>query len=508
MSARFMGQPNLDFTLPGLSAKKDESAQKPDAKKTDGTDDVLAPPPGTTAPAKYPKVEPKKNGIRDLSLTLSNLRSAAIKQVTIGCQTDKGQTSWRLDTTDSQDWPIAVRRSGTEPSADLYLEPPPGDCFQKSFTIAVVYADGQNANANLQADAHTKPDLAVDPKAPGFERLDAWLHLTGDEKLCGKLDRIGQDVVKITTPWQDHLDVPLSRVVGIQLGVLDRKESPESFARRLKARGSEDLLLAQTKNGEVLAIPGIVEGTEDDKLRFQYQGRLRTLPLKQVEGLVMAARSESDRTDDLRTSFTMPDHVVVSGRWKDLDTSIWKVETPWGQELKLPSADVQSVRFRGGKLTYLSDLNPSKVEETPFFGRRLPWRRDVNLAGGPIKINGQTYDRGVAVHSRCILTYDLNGRYTTFETLVGFDDASRGQGRVDCRVFADGKELYANPDLRASDPPVKLSLPVAGVEQLRLRVDFGRGQDTGDRVIWANARLFRNAPSKASASSTAPKGPK
>ena len=109
-------------------------------------------------------------------------------------------------------------------------------------------------------------------------------------------------------------------------------------------------------------------------------------------------------------------------------------------------------------------------------------------------MNGQTYDRGVAVHSRCILTYDLNGQYSTFEALVGFDDAVEGPGRVDCRVFADGKELYANPDLRADDPPVKLSVPVAGAEQLRLQVDFGRGQDTGDRVIWANARLYRQPP--------------
>ena len=111
-------------------------------------------------------------------------------------------------------------------------------------------------------------------------------------------------------------------------------------------------------------------------------------------------------------------------------------------------------------------------------------------------MNGQTYDHGVAVHSRSILTYDLNGRYTTFEALLGFDDASKGQGRVDVRVFADGKELYANPDLKASDPPAKLSLPVAGAEQLRLQVDFGRGQDTGDRVIWANARLYRKPPAE------------
>jgi NPCBM/NEW2 domain len=148
-------------------------------------------------------------------------------------------------------------------------------------------------------------------------------------------------------------------------------------------------------------------------------------------------------------------------------------------------------------MTYLSDLTPSKVEETPFFGHRLAWRRDVNLRGEALRMKGRLYARGVAVHSRCALTYDLSGRYSTFEALIGFDDAAKDLGRVDCRVIADGKELYANPDLRASGQPVPLKLPVAGADQLRLFVDFGRGQDTGDRVIWANARLYRAAPKTA-----------
>ena len=60
-------------------------------------------------------------------------------------------------------------------------------------------------------------------------------------------------------------------------------------------------------------------------------------------------------------------------------------------------------------------------------------------------------------------------------------------------MFADDKEIYANPDLRAGEPPVKLSLSVAGAEQLRLVVDYGRNQDTGDRVITLGriARLYR-----------------
>ena len=174
------------------------------------------------------------------------------------------------------------------------------------------------------------------------------------------------------------------------------------------------------------------------------------MPLKQVEGLILAARPETPGQDELHPVFTLPFGVVVYGKCQDLDTSVWKIESAWGQALNLPAAEIQSVRFAGGRMSYLSDVTPSKVEETPFFNHRLSWRRDVNLLGEPLKIKGRTFTRGVAMHSRCALTYDLNGRYSSFEALVGFDDDAKGLGRVDCRVFADGKEIYSNPDLKAS----------------------------------------------------------
>src|SRR4029077_6005654 len=97
----------------------------------------------------------------------------------------------------------------------------------------------------------------------------------------------------------------------------------------------------------------------------------------------------------------------------------------------------------------------------------------------------------------------LNGKYARFEAVVGFDESAKRIGRVDCRVFADDKELYANPDLRADAPTVTLDLPVAGAGRLKLVVDFGPDQDTGDRVIWANARLFRRPPPVVGASADA-----
>ena len=70
----------------------------------------------------------------------------------------------------------------------------------------------------------------------------------------------------------------------------------------------------------MLAIAGVVEGTDHDRLRFRYQDKTRTISLKQVEGVVMASRPESRQPEELRPTFTLPDSVVISGKWKDLDT--------------------------------------------------------------------------------------------------------------------------------------------------------------------------------------------
>ncbi|QEH34114.1 NPCBM/NEW2 domain protein [Aquisphaera giovannonii] len=497
LAVKFVGQPNVDTTGPGGTPGKDD-------KKAAG-DDLAAPPPGTVPPPKMPKVEPKPSGIRDIHLVMSGLRDAAIQQIMIQCPTDKGQAMWQLDTTGTPAWPVSLRRAGKETWADLFLEPPDGDLNNKQFMINLMYADGQNAQVQAQATGKTDPKLKFDPAAP-TPALDARVYLAEDEQLFGKLEALSADALTLTTTWGDKVDVPLARVLGVYMGMADHKETPESFAKRLKAPGGEDLLLARAKDGEVVTIGGVVEAAKGEKLTFAYRGKSRTLALKQVEGFVLAAKPAPAPPTDVRPTFTLSGGLTLSGRWVKVEGDKWEVETPWGQAVKLPAAEVRGVRFRGGEMAYLSDLQPSKVEETPYFARRTPYRRDVTLDGSPLKLDDRAVEKGLSVHSRTALTYDLDRRYTTFEATVGFDPSANKKGRVDCRVFADGKELYANPDLRADAPPVRLSLPVAGADQLRLVVDFGADEDTGDRVIWADARLYRPgaapAPGAASVAAT------
>ena len=90
-----------------------------------------------------------------------------------------------------------------------------------------------------------------------------------------------------------------------------------------------------------------------------------------------------------------------------------------------------------------------------------------------------------------MLTYDIAGVYEEFKTKVGFQQPEGKLGQAIVRVSGDGKVLYENLEARGDAKPVEVSVKVAGVQRLTLEVDFGKNEDTGDRVVWANARLLR-----------------
>jgi hypothetical protein len=163
----------------------------------------------------------------------------------------------------------------------------------------------------------------------------------------------------------------------------------------------------------------------------------------------------------------------------------------WGGQATLPRTAVENIEFRNGKVTFLSDLEPMSVEEVPYFSRKFPYRRDQALDGGPLKLKDKTYPKGLAVHSRSALVYGIDGEYASFKGTVGFDPSAGGRGRVALRVLGDGRELFVEPDLRGTAEPLALDVPIEGVKELSLVIEFGQEEDTGDRIIWAEPRVFR-----------------
>ncbi|MEZ4332639.1 MAG: NPCBM/NEW2 domain-containing protein [Myxococcota bacterium] len=139
---------------------------------------------------------------------------------------------------------------------------------------------------------------------------------------------------------------------------------------------------------------------------------------------------------------------------------------------------------------YLSDL--PFASESNDLG---PVERDRNNGnagagdGGPIRLAGVTYRKGLGVHAWSELAFALEGRYARFLADVGLDDQQDGLcGEVQFEVALDGVVVWSDGPYTASSASGSIDLPLGDAQQLRLRV-YTLGDGCGDLADWADARL-------------------
>jgi hypothetical protein len=387
-------------------------------------------------------------------------------------------------------WKIEMRRLAGSDMAELFLEPPGDDAHNKQFTITVTYGDDSTAQASVKANTHTDASLKSAAGEAPLSPQHAVLHLARGDRLSGQLLELTSERLKLLTRWKAEVEVPAVAVRGAWLAGLATANEIEQFQEQLGSPGAQDVALVRSADGSLSPVAGRVEGLAEDRLQFEFEGQSRGINRGRLVGLVLARPAASEAPAGPYQVFECLTGDRISGTWTALSGNSAELATPWGR-LSIPLPLLQQIGFRNGRLVYLSDLEPSSVEEVPYFGRRWHYRRDAGLEGGPLKIKGQVYPRGLAVHSRSVLNYAIGGQFQSFKATVGFDDAAGGKGRVVCRVLGDGRQLWSQSDLRGDQDPVQLDVSIAGVRQLTLEVDFGELEDTGDRVIWGGARMLR-----------------
>jgi NPCBM/NEW2 domain/Peptidase M60, enhancin and enhancin-like len=106
-------------------------------------------------------------------------------------------------------------------------------------------------------------------------------------------------------------------------------------------------------------------------------------------------------------------------------------------------------------------------------------------------VEKQVFKKGLGTHSRSEITFDLEGKYQSFETQIGVDTGSNGFGSVTFEVWLDGKKQFQSGKITGNDIARKVKLSVAGVKKLRLLVgDAGDGKSS-DWGVWADAKLIK-----------------
>lgn len=252
--------------------------------------------------------------------------------------------------------------------------------------------------------------------------------------------------------------------------------------------------------GSVLRAEGVFEALDDEYLLVNLRGQTRRLRRELVFGLILAPVATRVVETDVPAVLELPGVGELPAFLKGLSAD--------GEDRKLsirfrgaapeaiqsvPADCVRQIRFSSDRVVFLSETDPTFVRETPLLGAStaFPWQRDRAASGGALELGGRTYRKGIGVHSRSVLEFDLAGEFSSLAAVVGLDDSAGDEAGVTFRVLADGKQIYEKA-FSHGDKPESLSLPVGDVRTLRLEVDYGKdGVDFGDHADWADLRVTR-----------------
>ena len=322
------------------------------------------------------------------------------------------------------------------------------------------------------------------PKPPAFE---VEVRTAGGSVLLGKLAP-PQHVLALASPALNQaVQLRAAGLLGVRfVPAKGPKIDPERFAAALVKRGRHaDALFVVSPKG-IVPLDAAVSKIAPDKVSFTWDGKDRSIGTGKVAAVIFANRAEETTAG---ATVLLADASVLRGRLVSLKKGTLTLEAAGGP-LPVPVASVVSIEFANPNVTYLSDLKPAEVRETPFFNRVWQHRLDRSVGGRVLTLDGRTYARGIGCHTRTALTYDLGGRYRKFAAVIGIDDEARPRGSVRFIVQADGKTIHSTT-LTGRDKAVPLALDVAGVKRLTLLADFAEDANVGDHADWADARVMK-----------------
>lgn len=295
-------------------------------------------------------------------------------------------------------------------------------------------------------------------------------------------------VLRIETLDLGSVDVSLDWVVRIDS---DRATDPayrDSVQWFDQIESGEDDRILLT-NGDV--VQGFILGVNRRGMTLETAFGETQVPSRLVVAARFASPSASASTSRtfVRVSFRH------SGRLA-FDEMDWSGEqmrgaTRFGQTVRAEPDRIVHLEVVGGRWNWLSAHTPISAEHTPMLSLAWDYQRDRNVLGGPIAVAGKTYDHGIGVHSRSILTYDLKGLYSRFTTYFGMDDNSGSYADVSVRILVDGTPRFEKQNVVAGElfGPVRLNVEKA--DRIELVVDFGENGDLQDRFNWVDTALIR-----------------
>lgn len=312
--------------------------------------------------------------------------------------------------------------------------------------------------------------------------------LAHNGRALGELKAIANETMTFHVPLVSDVTIALSHTRA----VWDRKADKTSINRDNEP-GNEDTVYLRDKNDDkiIRSVSGKISSLDETNLTFVFRGKERAITRDRVVGLVFKHESRpKPESLGMHQVLELQGGQVLPARVKSIGDHI-AFDLMGGGQATPPRAVVSAMRVENGRRIDLTQVKPSAEEAIPYFGLKLPYKVNTDFAGKPITLyNEKTYARGLAVHSKSRLHYKLRTNCERFQATFGLLNPGGKLGDITARVLGDGKVLWEQDNITAATKAIEIDVLLKGVERLILEVDFGQGQDVGDRAAWCNPRLI------------------
>ncbi|MGQ9574912.1 MAG: NPCBM/NEW2 domain-containing protein [Thermoguttaceae bacterium] len=358
-----------------------------------------------------------------------------------------------------------------------------------------VKLDSGRGPVAIELDRLASMTLKADPEVPAPPPA-VWLELVDGSCLVGSAYTAAEGRTRLTLTDGTPLELSTNDVKWVRFRPQTAATAAQ-WARFLEAEMKSDLLVLSTAEA-IDRHKGLIRTVSPEVVQFELDGELLPVQRARVYGLVYYHPAGRELPQAL-------------GSVEEVSGASWSVQavalagqrlewtTPTGLKVARPLAGVKRIDFSRGKVLYLSDLEPESVSWTPYIGLGNDFpareesaapRRDRSRDGGPLQLDGKTYNKGLALASRTLLVYRLPERFRRLVAVAGIDDRVRPHGHVRLEIRGDQKVLLETT-LCGREPARPLSVELAGVRRLAILVDFGEDLDVADHLDLGEARLVK-----------------
>jgi hypothetical protein len=312
------------------------------------------------------------------------------------------------------------------------------------------------------------------------------------------------------TPRHQTMRVPVELVRAVEFEQFSTEDALAWDEIREFHLPGDVLVIRRRAGAKLDHLQGLLGGVTAEQVMFSLDDETIPVSRSKVAGF-QYYRPQPNRTDKATCIIHAVGGLDAVANQLQYHEGLLQFVTAGGTPLAVPWEKITWIDFSSGKLVYLSDLEPQLSRWTPliglppnvklaqshgqpqfdrsFFGTTLSVVTPGSTDRAGVQAE-QSHGKGVAMRSRSELAYRVPQGCRRFVALAGIDPHVLRQGQVQLIISGDGQVLF-DQEVKGTDGPLAIDVPVQNVRVFRLVVDYGGNLDSGDLVNLCDAKFTK-----------------